>query len=58
MCPFFLPPHGGALWGGGVDYLAGRGPLWLLVGGGLGLVVGAYRFVVDARRLMGGKGKR
>lgn len=47
-----------ALLGWAIDYFAGTGPLWLLVGAGLGLVVGAYRFVVDARRLMGGKGKR
>ncbi|MCB9841457.1 MAG: AtpZ/AtpI family protein [Phycisphaeraceae bacterium] len=54
---FVYAVAGLALIGWVIDYFAGTGRLWLLIGAGLGLVAGAYRFVVDARRMLGGKGK-
>ena len=34
-----------------IDYFAGTSPLWLLVLGGIGLVVGTYRFIREALEL-------
>lgn len=36
------------LLGWGVDYFAGTGPVGLLVGAGLGVVYGGYRFIREA----------
>jgi len=49
---------GGGLMGFGIDYLAKTYPLWMLILGGVGLVVGVYKFVTEALRLVRGGGKR
>lgn len=45
---FVYSVAGLALLGWGIDYLAKTFPTFLLIGAGLGLVVGAYRFVREA----------
>lgn len=45
---FVYSVAGLALLGWGIDYFAGSTPTGLLVGSGLGLAVGAYRFVREA----------
>lgn len=45
---FVYSVAGLALLGWGIDYLAKSFPLWLLIGAGLGLGVGGYRFVREA----------
>lgn len=52
---FVYSAAGLALLGWGVDYLAGTYPLWLLIGAGLGVVAGAYRFVREASALSRGQ---
>lgn len=40
------------LMGYAIDYKAGTSPRWMLILGGVGLVVGMYRFVKDALSLV------
>lgn len=43
---------GAGLMGYAIDWMAGTSPRWMLIFGGIGLVVGMYRFVKDALTLI------
>lgn len=43
---------GAGLMGYAIDWMAGTFPRWMLILGGVGLIVGMYRFVKDALALI------
>ena len=49
---------GFGLMGFAADYFAGTSPRWLLIGAGVGLFVGTYRFIREALELNKSSGGR